>query len=73
MKRKRVKITIFSTDIWTRKVDVQVLFFVSKMGEQMHKLNFYVNVESIFLICMNRIYLHQVENISICLFVQFLS
>ena len=49
MKRKRVKITIFSTDIWTRKVDVQVLFFVSKMGEQMHKLNFYVNdVESIF-------------------------
>ena len=39
MKRKRVKKTIFSTDIWTRKVDVQVLFFVSKMGEQMHKLN----------------------------------
>ena len=45
----RVKITIFSTDILTRKVDLQVLFFVSKMGEQMHKLNFYVNdVESIF-------------------------
>ena len=45
----RVKITIFSTDILTRKVDLQVLFFVSKMGQQMHKLNFYVNdVESIF-------------------------
>ena len=42
MKRKRVKKTIFSTDIWTRKVDAQVLFFVSKMGEQMPKLNFYV-------------------------------
>ena len=49
MSLNRVKITIFSTDIWARKVDMPVLFFVSKMGEQMHKLNFYVK-------CQCRIY-----------------
>ena len=49
MSLNRVKITIFSTDIWARKVDMPVLFFMSKMGEQMHKLNFYVK-------CQCRIY-----------------